>query len=89
MKEDTTLIDRTWIEKTGGYAKGMTLRDYFAAMAMQGLLANQGPNFGDVLDSDEVRSTDVLHCYSTAQLAYDHADVMLAIRNGEGWPDMP
>lgn len=29
-----------WMGKTGGYAKDMTLRDYFAAKAMQGLLSN-------------------------------------------------
>ena len=27
-----------WMEKTGGYAKDMTLRDYFAAKAMQSLV---------------------------------------------------
>ena len=35
-----TMEDDTWMEKTGGYAKDMTLRDYFAAKALQGLLAN-------------------------------------------------
>jgi hypothetical protein len=25
----------TWMEKTGGYAKDMTLRDHFAGLAMQ------------------------------------------------------
>jgi len=28
-----------WMVKTGGYAKDMTLRDHFAGMAMQGLIA--------------------------------------------------
>lgn len=28
----------TWMEKTGGYAKDMTLRDYFASRAMQSLI---------------------------------------------------
>ena len=27
-----------WMQKTGGYAKDMTLRDYFAAKAMQSLV---------------------------------------------------
>jgi len=27
-----------WLVKTGGYAKDMTLRDHFAAKAMQGLM---------------------------------------------------
>ena len=35
MKEDTTPIDPTWMEKTGGFAKDMTLRDEFAGRAMQ------------------------------------------------------
>ena len=38
MKEDTTPIDPTWVEKTGGFARDMTLRDHFAAKAMQALL---------------------------------------------------
>jgi hypothetical protein len=32
--------DPTWLEKTGGFARDMTLRDHFAGLAMQGLLAN-------------------------------------------------
>jgi len=35
MKEDTTPIDPTWMSKTGGFAKDMTLRDWYAGMAMQ------------------------------------------------------
>lgn len=37
MKEDTTPIDPTWMEKTGGYARDMTLRDHFAGLAMQAM----------------------------------------------------
>jgi len=29
----------TWLERTGGYARSMTLRDHFAGLAMQGFLA--------------------------------------------------
>ena len=29
-----TMMPNGWMEKTGGYAKDMTLRDYFAAKAM-------------------------------------------------------
>ena len=29
-----------WMEKTGGYAKDMTLRDYFAAKAMTALVVD-------------------------------------------------
>jgi hypothetical protein len=35
MKEDTTLIDSTWMEKTGGFARDMTLRDHFAGAAAE------------------------------------------------------
>jgi hypothetical protein len=35
MKEDTTPIDPTWMQKTGGFAKDMTMRDEFAGRAMQ------------------------------------------------------
>jgi hypothetical protein len=38
MKEDTTQIDSTWMDKTGGYARDMTLRDHFAGLYMQGFL---------------------------------------------------
>ena len=40
MKEDTTTIDPTWMQKTGGFAKDMTLRQWYAGLAMQGRLAN-------------------------------------------------
>jgi len=34
-----------WLVKTGGYAKDMTLRDYFAGLALQGFLADgMAPN---------------------------------------------
>ena len=35
MKEDTTPIDPTWMSKTGGFARDMTVRDEFAGRAMQ------------------------------------------------------
>ena len=39
MKEDTTPIDPTWMSKTGGFAKDMTLRDWYAGLAMQAQLS--------------------------------------------------
>ena len=39
MKEDTTPIDPTWMEKTGGFAKDMTLHDWYAGLAMQAQLS--------------------------------------------------
>ena len=41
MKEDTTHIDPTWMAKTGGFARDMTLRDHYAGLAMQGMLSNE------------------------------------------------
>ncbi|CAB5212694.1 hypothetical protein UFOVP189_38 [uncultured Caudovirales phage] len=40
MKEDTTPIDSTWMGKTGGFARDMTLRDHYAGLAMQGMFAS-------------------------------------------------
>ena len=38
MKEDTTPIDSTWMQETGGYAKDMTMRDHIAIEAMKAML---------------------------------------------------
>jgi hypothetical protein len=53
--------------------QGMTLRDYFASKAIQGLLAN-GEYF------DEIGGTDAA---KSAALAYKHADAMLKARDGQ------
>ena len=71
MKDQTHLMsqpkgDDTWMSKTGGYAKDITLRDEFAGRAMQGLIARA--------DWD----TDNPDFYST--WAYDMADAMLKAR---------
>ena len=53
---------------------GMTLRDYFAAKAMQGFLTNDNllkASCGWHQDGSEI---------SIAQLAYDQADAMLKVR---------
>jgi hypothetical protein len=49
----------------GCFSPGMSLRDYFAAKALQGLLAHEGPAF-DYRDS--------------ARMAYGLADAMLKAR---------
>jgi len=54
-----------WMVKTGGYAKDMTLRDYFAGLAMQGFIA-----------TDIDYSNKLLVNY-----AYTIADVMLEERS--------
>ena len=41
MKEDTTPIDPTWMQKTGGFARDKTLRDEFAGLAMQTYIADK------------------------------------------------
>ena len=38
------MVDPNWMSKTGGYAKDMTLRDHYAGLAMQGMIANNGTN---------------------------------------------
>jgi hypothetical protein len=48
----------------------MTLRDYFAATAMQGVIAGSGDSDGCVNYSDD----------KVARLAYDMADAMLKAR---------
>jgi len=53
---------------------GMSLRDYFAAKALQGLLAN-GEYWDDVGGTDSAKS---------AALAYCHADAMMKVRDAQG-----
>lgn len=62
------------VEQTGGdkYA-GMTLRDYFAAKAMNGILANNHPTYWGNRDGQVVP-------YEVAKDSYDIADAMLAQR---------
>lgn len=65
MKDLQITMDEpaNWMEKTGGYAKDMTLRDYLAAKAMQGLLAAD-------TDCDWEAKT-------LAIISYEQADAML------------
>jgi hypothetical protein len=58
-------------EMDGGYVQGMSLRDWFAGMAMQGLVSALvvKAKEGAVCDPE-----------GTAQLAYIHADEMLKKR---------
>jgi len=41
MSDKSTPIDPTWLEKVGGFARDMTLRDWYAGLAMQGRVANE------------------------------------------------
>ena len=59
MKEDTTPIDPTWMEKTGGFARDMTMRDEFAGRAMQALLGDHVRNF-DLLAIEAYQMADAM-----------------------------
>jgi hypothetical protein len=71
MKEDTTPIDPTWMEQTGGYARDMTLRDHYAGLAMQGLLA------GLLADGQDIQWEEI------SRNAYWQADAMLKARGAK------
>lgn len=66
--EDPDERDRTYMAARGAAVGGMSLRDYFAAHAMQGLLAQ---SCGTAMGSDVIHG---------AQYAYAMADAMLAAR---------
>ena len=69
MKEDRTWIDPTWMSKTGGFAKDMTLRDHYVGLAMQSFIAEVFA--GHLAD----------HGYdSVARHSYRLADAMLKAR---------
>jgi len=70
-------VDNTyesWMSKHGGYANGMTLRDYFAAKAMQGLIAGADDEIREYLDNLDDPMTNL------ATAAYLMADAMLKAR---------
>jgi hypothetical protein len=56
----------------GWIGGGMTLRDYFAAKAMQGILVNSEANSPGAY---------LILCETVAQLAYSAADAMLVERS--------
>lgn len=67
---DTDERDRAYLKARAEAVGGMTLRDYFAAKAMQGLLAQ---SCGTAFGSDPING---------AQYAYQMADAMIAVREG-------
>jgi hypothetical protein len=58
---------------------GMTLRDYFAAKALQGLLACDSPD--DWRDQQKREEDYPAYCDSWAESAYELADAMLKARS--------
>jgi hypothetical protein len=63
---------------------GMTLRDYFAAKAMQGLLVNVDDDTCESLTEEGAtrEQQDLANEYAT--FAYRYADAMLAAREAKG-----
>jgi hypothetical protein len=61
-----------------GGQDGMDLRDYFAAKAMQGLLADHSvrANIMRIADEEDASEEEVL-----AELSYRTADAMMKVRN--------
>ena len=57
--------------------EGMSLRDYFAGMALQGLCANTGVIYGDHLCPEHPADC----CGPISRAAYELADAMLNSRN--------
>jgi hypothetical protein len=69
-----------YLHRTGGrYENGMTLRDYFAAKAMQGVIANSGA----ALQSNDRTGWGWVNCNASdvAVIAYQVADAMLKARS--------
>jgi len=76
MKEDTTPIDSTWMSKTGGFARDMTMRDWYAGLAMQIYMADK-----ELIDLYCHLERDVKQ--EVAVTAYTMADAMLKAREGK------
>ncbi len=60
---------------------GLTKREYFAALAMQGMLANDGDTFCDE-DGVEPETMEQV-CANGARLAVRYADALIAALNAE------
>lgn len=55
-----------WMQKTGGYAKDMTLRDYFAAKVVQAMMTHPSC-------PEQINATGL------SQAAYEIADEMIKV----------
>jgi hypothetical protein len=70
-----------------GFDRGMCLRDWFAGMAMQGLLAKEGCQSDTLtqtlIGTDPSRDAEMF-AFSDAERAYCYADAMLAARKAGG-----
>lgn len=59
------MVDPNWMERTGGFAKDMTLRDWYAGLAMQGMMS------GLLADGEDIQWAEI------SRNAYWQADAML------------
>ena len=71
-----------WNTRTGGYAKDMLLRDYFAAQAMAAIIQSGkwGPQTADLLHYEDDRDFVDMKAGCLAEGAYQMADAMLKAR---------
>jgi len=72
MSDKSTPIDPTWLVKAGGFARDMTLRDWYAGLALQGQLSM--PELCGAIGSGSVTITGL--CAS----CFEWADAMLKAR---------
>jgi hypothetical protein len=77
MKDATIneTIDPTWMERTGGYAKDMTLRDHFAGLVVAQIIKDQYED--GIYAGDQDNDSESIAAFS----AYIVADAMLKERN--------
>lgn len=76
-------IHDTWMGKTGGYAKDMTMRDELAARAMQGYISARAWHPDYVLAEDFNFDAGKIAANAVAVNAYKYADAMLKAREGK------
>lgn len=84
MKEqDKYEQDSTWLERTGGFARDMTLRDYFAAQTLSVVLKKWTDDAKDdgMLSLLEEDGTFTEFAICIAEEVYAMADAMLKERN--------
>lgn len=62
------------------FTQGMTLRDWFAGMALQGIAAAQSGESFSVAMNDEIKRRKTSAPEMVALMAYNAADAMLAAR---------
>ena len=53
------MVDPNWMQKTGGYARDMTMREWYAGMAMQSLLGENVRNL-DYVAIDAYNMADAM-----------------------------